>query len=177
MNSNITLNFNSSSILVNAYVLAPYSYSIFINGNETNKVNLSLENVTYLDLNVTVIPQYAYLRVNVIGRGTVYMELYNGTIISVTNSSLIKLYNGSSILLEADGSLLNWSNGASNAMLWYNVNGNSTITAFFGSSGVVQSNGNIKPTINYTEIGLSLFAIGFFLLYKIYSKRDQDTNS
>ncbi|QGA53374.1 hypothetical protein GFS03_01635 [Sulfolobus sp. E5-1-F] len=176
VSSNQTLNVNSSNLTILAYVLAPYSYSIYINGNRTSEFNVNLPNYSEFNLTVFVIPSYAFLRVTVVGKGTVYIELDNGSIISVRNSSVVKLYNGSNVLLEASGDLLNWSNGAHTMTLWYAVNGNSTITAFFSNSSILLRAGTIKPIINYTEIGLSLFAIGFFVLYKIYSRKDQDTN-
>ncbi|ADX81392.1 hypothetical protein [Saccharolobus islandicus] len=176
VSSNQTLNVNSSNLRIQAFVLAPYSYSILINGNNTNELNVNLSNYSEFNLTVIVIPSYAFLKVDVVGKGTVYIELNNGTIIEVRNSSVVKLYNGSNVLLEASGDLLNWSNGGNTMTIWYTVDGNSTITAFFGNSSILLKSGTVKPIVDYTEVGLSLFAIGFFVLYKIYSRKDQDTN-
>ncbi|AAK42373.1 Hypothetical protein SSO2203 [Saccharolobus solfataricus P2] len=176
VSSNQTLNVSSSNLRIQVFVLSPYSYCIFINGNKTDEFNVTLSNYSQFNLTVTVIPKYAFLKVNVVGKGTAYIELDNGSIIAVRNSSVIRVYNGSSVLLEANGDLINWSNGANTMTLWYTVGGNSTITAFFGNSSILPKSGTVKPTVNYTEVGLSLFAVGFFILYKIYSRKDQDTN-
>jgi len=175
ISSNETLNVKSSSIQVQAYVLSSYSYTIFINGNETDRIKLNLSNIKDYNLTIEVIPKYSYLRVNVVGKGYVNVDLPNGSIIRVYNTSVVKIYNGSTILLQAIGNLLNWSNKETSNVIWYYVVGNSSIAAYFGKN---QPLGTISasPSINFTDIALSLFAVGFFLLYKIYSKKDQDTN-
>ncbi|BDB99057.1 hypothetical protein SACC_20740 [Saccharolobus caldissimus] len=175
ISSNETLNINSSSIQVQAYVLSSYSYTIFINGNETDRIRLNLSNIKDYNLTIEVIPKYSYLRVNVVGKGYVNVDLPNGSIIRVYNSSVVKIYNGSTILLQAVGNLINWSNKETSNVIWYYVVGNSSIAAYFGKNqplGIMST----SPSINFTDIALSLFAVGFFLLYKIYSKKDQDTN-
>ncbi|MEM4082898.1 MAG: hypothetical protein QXD91_04070 [Saccharolobus sp.] len=176
VSNNDTVNVNGSYVEIRAYVISQNSYSIIMNGNITNYLKINLPNNSVFNLSVSVIPHYAFLMVKVIGKGSVNLEFPNGSIIKIRNFTLVKLYNGSSIILQAIGNLLNWSNGEKSNIIIYNVNGNSTLTAFFGDNknGTIATNPRFQ--LNLTDIGLSLFALGFFLMYKIYSRKDQDTN-
>ncbi|WP_143576934.1 MULTISPECIES: hypothetical protein [Sulfolobaceae] len=168
----------SGNVTVSVTVISPYSTKVFINGVERNAVNLSLGNNTSYNLSIYVIPIYSYLLVKNIGKGYVDVEFPNGSVIRISNSTIIKTYNGSTLLLQAEGNLVKWSNGETSNVILYDVNGNSSIIAYFSNSSFVNPEVPKSYTYtNYTDIALSLVAVGFFLLYKIYSKKEQDTNA
>ncbi len=168
----------SGNVTVSVNVISPYSTKVFINGAERNVVNLSLGNNTSYNLSIYVTPIYSYLFIKNIGKGCVNVEFPNGSVIKISNSTIIKTYNGSTLLLQADGNLVKWSNGETSNVIYYDVNGNSSIIAYFSNSSFMNPEmpKNYSYT-NYTDIALSLVAVGFFLLYKIYSKKEQDTNA
>ncbi|AWR96478.1 hypothetical protein DFR86_02200 [Acidianus sulfidivorans JP7] len=165
VSGNDTLNIPNETVTLIVYNLQ-MSYNILINGNNTNEYTFSPSKIN--TINITVIPKYVNISLNIKGNGEIQLKFSNGTTKIINKSTTLQVLCGSLITLYAKplhDSFLGWNNSSAYNTLFIIAQNSTTITAEFGQ---YKSNTTDKVNLSNGYLYLVFLIIlgGFYLFLK-----------
>ncbi|BCU69451.1 hypothetical protein [Stygiolobus caldivivus] len=169
----VTLIYDNTTTLINTNTSMPLygkitidaqatslGYSIFINGEKTS--NLTLNVYSPMTVNVTAVPTFVNLKINIIGRGSVNLQLSNGTSITISRNTTIRVQNFSFIYVSAPfNQNIIFNNNIQSNFYVILVNQSTSLNVTF--TDLSKSNKSDSPTFNFVGIALGLIAISIYL--------------
>ena len=132
-------------------------YVIYINGKRTDMVALNVTEPTII--NVTAVPTYVTVKINVIGKGSINLQLSNGTTVTITKNVTFRVQNYSYIYLTTP---------FSQNVIINNVRSNFYVTLITNSTTInvtflPNKKKDLNTPLNLTGIALGVIALAIYL--------------